>query len=163
MKQQNVFTIFVLLFALLTPLYAHPATRKVGDVAKAVFIHADIHKVNGIITFTEIVGKTVLMGKWNTGFCDDNWNNYKIQIIWTLNILGITFDVVLHDMTPHLKDELIIACGTKNWKYEVSGQLLGLWKGKAVIVTHLGLKTGEAIIKETFDDLTNKFYLVDSI
>jgi len=161
MKQQNVITTFFLLFALLTPLYAHPATRKVGDVARATFVNTNARKVNGIITFTEIVGKTILVGKWNTGFCDDNWDNYKVQIIWKLDFLGITYDLVLHDMTPHLKEESIVACGTKNWKYEVTGQLLSLWKRKAVVVKHLGLKTGEATIKEA--DLTNKFILVDSI
>ncbi|CAG8459245.1 5092_t:CDS:1 [Paraglomus brasilianum] len=163
MKQQNVFTTFFLLFVLLTPLYARPAIRKVGDVAEAMFVNTDLRKVNGMVTFTEIVGKTVLMGKWNTGFCDDNWNNYKVQIIWKLDFLGFTYDMVLHDMTSHLKKASIIACGTEKWKYEVSGQFLSLWKRKTIVIKHLGLKTGEATIKEPVNDLTNKFYLVNSI
>ncbi|CAG8527000.1 2178_t:CDS:1 [Paraglomus brasilianum] len=140
MSQKNSILIFVFL-ALLLPLslVAHPVKRVNGDVAYSAF-----STPSGYIQYSESATKTTIVGKWNDGFVDGDWANYKILIVKTTAPATI-----LYDLTPLFKGPPAVLTqngGTEGWRFDITGHFLRTWNKQTMIVKHNGVTLGSATI-----------------
>ncbi|CAG8565215.1 5197_t:CDS:1 [Paraglomus occultum] len=140
MSPKNSVLIFFFL-ALLLPLslVAKPVARVNGDVAYSSFTTP-----NGYIQYSEQLTKTTIVGKWNDGFTDPNWANYKILIVNTA-----TPSTVLYDLTPLFagpKPVLIQNGGTAGWRFDITGHLLRQWNKQTMLIKYKGNPLGSALI-----------------
>jgi len=139
MSPKNSVLIFFLL-ALLLPLslVASPVARVNGDVAYSLFT---TH--NGYMQYSESATKTTVVGKWNDGFVDSDWRNYKVLIVKTTS-----FSIVLKDLTP-LFISLKVGIqngGTAGWKIEITGHFLRDWNKQTMLILYKGAPVGSSPI-----------------
>ncbi|CAG8572348.1 3563_t:CDS:1 [Paraglomus occultum] len=137
MSPKNSVLIFFFL-ALLLPLslVAKPVARVNGDIAYSSFT-----KPNGYIQYSESSTKTTIAGKWNDGFTDPNWANYKILIV--------SASTVLYDLTPLFAGPKAVAMqngGTAGWKFDITGHLLRKWNKQTILIKYKGATLGSTTI-----------------